>query len=318
MLGNIPQKVTFIAKPPILVDDEVVHPAFVSDADNEVTLATGQRWKEGHSWKTTAGQPAREDFTMKNQPRSGYRLLDLEVRDEGGRAYKVTSPEGYYLDLREYVLLDTILNVGIAAGGLLNGEYLFAVQGSQMKLVRYGSELYQELTEATERRQSKKIGVKDRTVGGIYKNIKGETFVFGGFVDTIEIPVINRYRHEYGTPKTLKKAQLWMLLPRWKTNDFTDYQSMWDSFVDEKLSDGETSCLNLYSNVVQSKKVVEKVGQLAEMDFIQAVKDSIRQPGYKRNHFVISPEQQREYEQYDRASMSKELNMVPTGDSRRN
>ena len=108
---------------------------------------------------------------MENKPISGLRVLSLEHRGQGGRAYKVVTPDGFYFDLREDILLDTMKTEGVAPGGILRGQYIWARVGAEMKLVRKGSELFRALLEASERSILSAIPLKQLKVGTVYETV---------------------------------------------------------------------------------------------------------------------------------------------------
>lgn len=296
--GNIPQQITILTRKPITVEGVEVMPAFVSDASNNKTLETGRSWAK-ESYYNSSGK-GKEYVGRENKGGEGYRILDLVVRSEGGRAYKVVSPEGFYVDLREDVLLDTIQEVGISPGGVLNGSYLFATVGSQMKLIREGSALHKELIGATARRNSKKISSKDLEVGGVYATVGGSQFVFGGLVDTVEIKSkynsgYNRGRYSSGytfsPPKPLKNAQLWL-----GTTNFEEGMTTYEEAYGRKY-DATYQYLYFSVDVIKDKKVLEKVGQLTSpTDYIQFVKDKTAVKLAEKDHDKI---------------YSKIFNMVP-------
>jgi hypothetical protein len=111
------------------------------------------------------------------------RIITLEFRGDGGRAYKVVDEKNYCWDLREDVLLDAMIEVGISPGGWVNGEFVWATIGSQMKLIRVGSSLYDSLLEVKSRSLLKKIPAKDLIPGHLYKTANGKEGVFLGFVN---------------------------------------------------------------------------------------------------------------------------------------
>lgn len=276
--GNIPEKITILTRQPYKVGNVDVIPAFVSDAKNEATLETGRTWSKGRYW-SDKNEPGPEYVSRENKGVGGYRILDLEVRSEGGRAYKVVSPEGFYVDLREDVLLDTIQEVGISAGGILNGTYLFATVGSQMKLIREGSALHKDLIGATTRRNSKKISSKDLEIGGVYATVGGQMFVFGGFVDTTYISAEYQkysYRgatgYKFGDPKPMKKAQLWIEVINFQDGVSKTFVEAYKSYNNETFE-----FLYFIADVLKEKKVLEKVGQLDTMvdgqDYVTFVKE---------------------------------------------
>lgn len=205
--GHIPTDITYLFGPTIEVanrwddaeqeDGELVKisviPTFVADADNKKTLETGRLWSErmckGYDHKTqkqiTLGIPQKSQ--RENLPMDGIRIVSLEHRGEGGRAYKVITKDNHYFDLREDVLLDAMLTEGISPGGILNGKFMFARVASEMKLVRYESELFRALLEAGERSILSSVSKADLKVGGLYEGKQGAKGLFLGFVSTEEL-----------------------------------------------------------------------------------------------------------------------------------
>lgn len=261
MVGNIPKNITIFSRPPQTLTDEqrkhykysTVFPSYVSDATNKATLKTGESWVKYYKTYADVKSVSRE-----NKPTAGYRILDLDVRSEGGRAYKVVSPYGEYVDLREDVLLDTIREVGISPGGVLNGEFIFATVGSQMKLVRVGSDLHKSLVEATANR-GQKIKKSELEPSCIYRNVKDEKFAFIGYVDCVKAHYNternNFYPFAYSNIITefekLTKAQLWISVYDWKS-------------MLEKPS-------KYQYEVLKEKKVVEKVGEKYPFDNLEEI-----------------------------------------------
>lgn len=165
-------------------------PVFVTDATNAKTQKTAQSWAEqmGRRYRGTTNE---NSFThtiseRPNDPISGIRLIGLERRSQGGRAYKALVLDKYVVDFREDVLLDAILNGGILDNGILPGEYIFASVGSEMKLIRVGSLLHEKMIEATNYWKKEVIGKLEP--GGIYRN-KIKTMLYLGPVYTRHINV---------------------------------------------------------------------------------------------------------------------------------
>jgi hypothetical protein len=175
-------------------DDELkfttVVPAFVSDADNEKTIATGKHWAESrattydHTAKKSVKIAVVQELQRENQPIENVRIVSLEHRGNGGRAYKVVTPDDYYFDLREDVLMDTMLSDGIAPGGILKGTYVWARVAAEMKLVRVGSALYNALLEAGERAIMSAVPKGKLKVGTVYETKQGDRGLFLGYVST--------------------------------------------------------------------------------------------------------------------------------------
>lgn len=164
-----------------------VTPAFPIEPGNEKTLATAVNWASQGGWDQKTNKPIVKKHhvdEVDNAPIKNVKVLSLEERGNGGRAYKALIGK-YYVDLREDVLMDTLLQVGIAPGGILQGEYIWAKMGSQMKLVRIGSEVHRLLNEFEARSAVKPVGKKDLEVGGVYRDKKKNTAIFIGYVNTV-------------------------------------------------------------------------------------------------------------------------------------
>lgn len=160
-MAFIPDRLTFVCRPretykDLLGNTFEVHNTF--PAHNESSLNTARGW----AWNGCT------ETEVKNVSRSDVRILNLERRSEGGRAYKVLVADKYMFDLREDVLLEAILARGIEKGGKLGGEYIFAVVGSQTRLVRVGSPQYHQVYRDSKIRAQKRIKTSDLVVGGIY------------------------------------------------------------------------------------------------------------------------------------------------------
>lgn len=208
--GQIPKDIIFIYRNAIDVvrkwedtvteeSKENVKEAFITDATNQKTIASGLKWATQSSYnyatqKTVAG--VAHQLQKPNDPISGVRVFTLEIRGQGGRAYKCITPDGFYVDMREDVLLDTIIKCGIKKNGVLNGKFVFARHGSQMKLVRVGSALHDALTDATERRDMPVIPDKELKPGGLYQNKRGDRAIFLGYGDYEQFSNIPIYKNE--------------------------------------------------------------------------------------------------------------------------
>lgn len=205
-MGYIPETVVFIRRPTTIdrkvgthhwkhnakpEDDEIIpgcYETFIADATNKRTRESGVNWAKRdkriyNEIKKQWEMVPEPDHIIEERPNIPFkrpRIIDLDIRGQGGRAYKVILPDKTVMDLRENELLDVIFNEGIEPGGYLNGKYVFACE-NEMKIVRVGSEKYNELLVETSRRNSKSISTKDLKVGYFYETPSGEKMVFGGF-----------------------------------------------------------------------------------------------------------------------------------------
>jgi len=254
-------------------DDELVHTvtgrkAFAVDKDSKSASKTAERWS--NAVKVLRKQ-ARSRIAMlfddvedayeetPNDPLKNLRVFYLEIRGEGGRAYKVIDERGYVWDLREDVLVEAMIECGIKKGGILGGEYVWAILGSQIRLVRVGSQLHKDLAVSTKRGKQKKIGVRDLVVGGMYATKSGDMGVFCGFV------------HSHGNKK---KRQLWLEISsydlnptRWTGTEHVLEPRTHQEAVDYVLSE------NKFWNykVKQSHSYIEKLADVTVPDNIVAM-----------------------------------------------
>lgn len=128
--------------------------------------------------KNWAGEDGlREEFS--NARFDHVVLTDLEMRGDGGRAYKVLlTHEGksYEFDFREDVLMDVIRAGGIEGGGRLNGEFEFVRNGSTVRLELVGSaehtkakEEYAKSLKPKKREKRATIKKSELIVGRVYQ-----------------------------------------------------------------------------------------------------------------------------------------------------
>lgn len=215
MVGNIPYKLKlFVCNPKSITinyDDLdlaigapiAVNETFVSDADNAKTCETGKAWAENNQiYDRKTQKYSKLGYTveeMDNTPTNNVRITSLEHRGNGGRAYKVIVNDKYYVDLREDVLLDTILNAGIDSGGKLKGQYIWGKVGSAMKLVRVNSALHEELIKSTEINTMTKI--KNLEIGRVYES-KTQTLLYLGKFKTTVFKLDNAYPSRYRAPQS--------------------------------------------------------------------------------------------------------------------
>jgi len=207
--GSIPSEIAIIMTKPIKVsvgcpwdiswssgdddeDDEddadesvkiEVTPSFITDAASTKSIATGKLWAaRGVSDKNFS--PTVE--IRKNVPIKNVVLCSLESRGNGGRAYKVIA-DGVYVDMREDVIIDAMLQEGVKKGGILGGEYIWVKLGAQSRLIRVGSTLHDKVKLIVHRKQLKEIPAKDFVPGTIYATKKDERALYLGSINTVSL-----------------------------------------------------------------------------------------------------------------------------------
>lgn len=163
--------------------------AFVVPVDSEAFQKSGLVWACGGQYHFQIQKP--EDVVkveFENKPFRSLRWVGIDSRSEGGVAYKVVTPEGWLVDLREDVVMECLFEGVIhplssqsqGVGTYFTGEFVWAVMGSQSRLVLVGSKLYWELRESATRRTMQVISDGDLEVGGMYRSRKGEEFILLG------------------------------------------------------------------------------------------------------------------------------------------
>lgn len=187
------KNVTYALKKPIpykdLAGNDIqVMPTFPYNPDSKTQPRTAKRWASQGWWGGREVFPAPE-FATKNEPFS-IRVVGLEKRAEGGRAYKIIDADGKLMDLREDQVLEAINTQGIKPGGEILGPFQWATRGSQMTLMLVGGKEWTRMKEETDAKELtqkiKTITASKLVVGGLYKRIQGNfagrVFVFMGAV----------------------------------------------------------------------------------------------------------------------------------------
>ena len=162
------------------VNNVTVKPIFPCDKGNKKLNESGKRWATRHNSNV-------KEFEFKNTGIKNLRIVGLEVRGNGGRAYKVVDENGFYFDLREDALMEGMINAGIEKGGYLKGEYVWGKIGSQTKIIRKDSVLYNNLVENNTIKDLKIIPKKDFKIGGIYYGKNKARYLYLGLVDYLSI-----------------------------------------------------------------------------------------------------------------------------------
>lgn len=250
--GYIPEEVNYHCRPKQVDSfdwgsigrEESVIPAFCCDSTNPRTNETAKKWAkqtnvwdyETHSWKKTDHKE--HIVTRKNTPIDGkqIRIIGIDMRGNGGRAYKVLIDDTYYFDMREDVILDTIFKYGINKNGILNGKFLWGMNGSQMKLILEGSDLHKELIKANENKKKqkslKRIKNADLVVGGIYTTATEQFFCV----------YIGKALKQHTFIQIVKRDNVWKLysfyINKMKTHSFTTKVDQLDTnTINEFISD---------------------------------------------------------------------------------
>jgi len=189
--GSIPENLFIVVRPEkeykVKVDDKEftynTKPSFAVDANSDKMIVKAKYWGI-HNYFT---QMFKEDdltyINTDNKEFTNLQLIDLEKRSEGGTVYKVIDDTGLLYDLRDDVFLECLYSGEIKNKGkkvYLTSNFIWAVNGSQMRIVRVNSKLYNELKDAGERRNLTVLKKKDLIPGTVYKMRNGEERAFLG------------------------------------------------------------------------------------------------------------------------------------------
>lgn len=259
-IDSIPEKLIYVYSKSTCIDGELVYPTFIADANKPKTIETGTNWAEIKEWDKNNSGISVSKLEVNNSPVSKVRISSLEKRGRGGRAYKViiTLPnksELFYVDLREDVLMDTILEKGIDKKGILKGDFIWARVDTDMKLIRVGSKLHDKMIEST-KLNSVKISKSKLEVGGVYSNKHHTKVYLGEFatvnctqktIETIRNNNNYSWRKEYDLSyeysfEIVRKTQLWCANDY--SNNITGYHSA--------------------SSIINSRKLISNLSDLIE------------------------------------------------------
>jgi hypothetical protein len=267
----IPKQICYISQPKESKDGLEYYPTFVCDAEKEASKQTGISWAKGYKNKKYT------EVVNDNIPLYTYQIVDLEYRSEGGRAYKVilNDDHNFYVDLREDVLLDCIRDRGIAANGYILNGLIWAVLGSQTRLVMYGGSYYNEIVDSMKIRSTKTVPKRDLTVGNIYQDSKKDLWIYLGIVDNHETYKKNpnyTYGNDRYLPVILNDQQMWFKIASYeidKINFTTDNE--WLDFIGSSW---------YMFDFVKEKKVIAYNGNLPPLNNVDYIglKDRLRKP----------------------------------------
>lgn len=187
-MANIPNKIKIVSSKKKAKEIQFISegkkieldviPAFIVDAYNTKTLNTAIQW--------AGGENECNIVELDNTPIKNVTITGLDYRGNGGRAYKVifTIPniiENAYVDLREDTLVETMFSVGINAGAVLNGEYIWSCDNGS-RLLRIDSEKYNNLIKNNKQLEKPSETIQKITEPGtLYKTKNGSVRIYFGY-----------------------------------------------------------------------------------------------------------------------------------------
>jgi hypothetical protein len=166
-----------------------VSDTFPYDPKSKSSPHTAARWGKQSRWDQstrTWHEFAEPTMIERNNEPFSVRITGLDVRSEGGRAYKVIDDDFRRFDLREDQLIEAFKHVGVEPGGKIPGKFVWGLLGSQTRLVFVGGDLHHKMVENTEalKVQKKNVVLMDRMLkfGHVYRKRDGFEYVFIGRV----------------------------------------------------------------------------------------------------------------------------------------
>ena len=155
-------------------------PAFAADVDNPKTNETARRWSEGYVHANSKVEILHPNEEFDNTPFVGVRILGLQNRERSGNVFKAVVKDKFVFDFRDEVLFDAINSPEGIKDGQILCPVLFAMVGSNMRLIVENSPVHKALIELTVAKAKKKIPDKELVVGGIYSTSSGGKQIYCG------------------------------------------------------------------------------------------------------------------------------------------
>lgn len=222
--GFIPEKITYVVpsfsnrfrvtwedSDEAILDMPTAYTTWPCSAESTSAIKTATNWALQKHWDGSqqVQGAAPVIFTMENKDLTQVKILGLEYRGNGGRAYKVYIPahnfpeevknKSLIFDLREDTLL-YILLTGQIDKGVINHPLRFAVVGSALKLVPSPSPILTALESKTEERKLPLITKKDLVIGRAYTDKRGEySYIYLGDYEYYEITKEGPQQSNYNT-----------------------------------------------------------------------------------------------------------------------
>lgn len=280
-------------------NEELVCQASVADPNDAKSLKVAQSLLKGYA------RPTPTSIEVDNNPIKDIRLFSIKRYGSSTQIKVVIN--NYLVDLKDDVLLDALIKEGCKVGGVLPGEYVWAKIGSSTRLVRIDSEIYNLILDYNNKKNMPLIPKKKLEAGGVYKNKRGDVFVFVGFVNTTWYKPFATIKKFNFTNQNIKNGMLFCNL----------------------LANEEPSCLNEtayleadnYRFVVKKEhNLIEKIDQVEiEPDLINKIRLANLKK-MKKNIMQFSTENKKSvintnYLEYILMSRSRLINLYKVGDS---
>lgn len=294
MSARLLQKVAYRSRMPhkyhgndLCGNEVTVMNTFPYNPESSSSSGTAKSWANNN--KSQAGVVPPE-VLLDNEPFE-VTIIDLDIRTQGGRAYKVIDEKRRMFDLREDQVLEAIGTCGISAGGKINGKFQWGISGSQCKLALVGGELHNEMLEGLQAAK-KEVKLKESgemitpgkcVPGAVYR--RGDTYMV--YVGKFKYPGEKRYMHatlDIDGPDAEPYFLDWHYEEgkRVKHKDEVDWpKATWNERVDAMIRRNDYVNLNFQGSF---KGFHEKVGEI-EADTVAKLRQIRRLGNFKTEEF---------------------------------
>lgn len=255
--GRIAKKVAYYVKRPHNGEDingntiTVIETyPFNPDSKGNVRHNAREWAMRGWTEKGTFEPPCLE---FDNKPFS-VKIIKLEIRTQGGRAYKVLDDQGRLFDLREDQLMEVIQHTGIDSGGQVRGTFVWGSVSSQFKLILVEGDTYKNL----EKPDAPKLAIKPSKLelGGVYR-CRDDSYV--GYLGRVKLPGEKKWMYALA-PIGCKWKGGWSW-SRFFTPQDEFQDGDWDARWDETLLQEDP--IQAHIKILTSPRVEEHVGTVS-------------------------------------------------------
>lgn len=172
----IPESLRVVYISPITVSEPTsgrsyfVSPAFYTPDGDEKRGVSALSWATGLAEKHNAFVLEK---VVPNEPLKTLILTGIEHRNEGGLAYKVVTPDGFYVDLRDEEFWHSFFAGNVdSKTGEIHGDFVWVMNVTQIRLTYIGSPVYNKakdsMREKAERKTRRVLSTGDLEIGKFY------------------------------------------------------------------------------------------------------------------------------------------------------
>ncbi len=173
---------------------------------------SGGTWDEG----VYVPNPKLPVKIIDNEPEPGFKITDDVKRvywGGGNVVWRVEDPRGFELEIQSQNLMALIQSAGIQEGGVIPGKCVWGRSEGINILLHETSDEYKAAFKAAETLKApKKLGKKDRRVGGLYTRADGTLAIYLGVVHVTVMDYPEGSAPDYGSTSE------WFKTPEMKRN----------------------------------------------------------------------------------------------------